>query len=82
MEPRHDVDFEALTAHVMDTLPADRWAVARIAACLILTDPERWPLVPEKKDLREGRFGCCRMTYTVTDGTVEIEGISWAVSHG
>ncbi|MFC1415233.1 hypothetical protein [Streptacidiphilus cavernicola] len=81
MESQRNVIFEALTAEVIDSLPADRWAVARITASLVQADPDRWPVLPGEVDLREGRFGCCRMTYTVKSGTVEIEGIGWVESH-
>jgi hypothetical protein len=77
MDSLHAVVFETLTAEVMDTLPPDRWAVARIMTCMVQTDPYRWPTVPDRAELREAQFGCCRMQYTVTDGAVEIQGIGW-----
>ncbi|MHA6758374.1 hypothetical protein [Streptacidiphilus sp. PAMC 29251] len=80
MDSQFDAAFETLTAEVMDTLPADRWAVARIVTCLIQGDPYRWPAT-DQGGLREARFGCCRMQYTVSGSAVEIQGIDWSDDH-
>ena len=81
MDSLYDAVFETLTAEVMDTLPPDRWAVARIVTCLIQTDPYHWPALAGGTGVREARLGCCRMRYTVTGGTVEIQGIGWSELH-
>ncbi|MDB5159687.1 MAG: hypothetical protein JWR50_4394 [Mucilaginibacter sp.] len=63
MESPDDVEFEALASDVMDMLPADRRAVARIVTDLVQSDPYRWPEAfgTFGEQVREARFECCRM---------------------
>ena len=80
MDSAFNAVFESLTAEVTDTLPPDRWAVARIITGIVQNDPHRWPVV-DGADVREARFGCCRMRYTLSDGAVEIQGLAWTDDH-